>query len=675
MEFNDYYIFPEEKQAVKKILEEDRLQKLNYIISGLESNLFLTDIENKKWKTYFEADKILEELNKIYLAIFKQELNKKNQLKKVYIPMELKEYEAFKKEKEYYGILAGTKDEFVAKTKDYGTKDIIIVEAELKNIPAYVTEEEFNILETVLLAPPFSINDFKQIEEKEGRTFVKFGLNNINIRMVNKDSKTLLEAISKDQALQANNFEEYFAKEKENFEISKKLNELKQQLLDVSEKEKAAEAAELEEQEQKEEKKESDLSAEIDALIAKFTDNQEQKQNLLEQISNWKRDIREYVEKIFSQALIEIEKEKRKIAEAKNLTEKEKEFFAKIELILKLNKDEAEKILQKAEKLIKVEQRLAKIGADCGVNYIAIADGFKIREKALELSTLMKNIYQDYQDYYITMTKYGKKNEVKEERYRNILKEDNQIGILINYFNNAKEGKPETAMDRFDEIAILEENELKRKISQYVFKNIAKAHIELINREIDIQENKTALEKLLIFLKGKKNIEDFKISENEYKLEKIEQLINREFTIEQNYKIHEILAYIMMFKRENEDLLNQLEKETSPDSEYEINEAELETYNLLKKTMGKLDAVEETLNKNFDVDVEKVIEIMIRKSPNSLPATNDHNVKELDKIENETNAFLNQYGYNEKNMNNNTKYSDTVANELKKIIDYAKIIF
>lgn len=211
-----------------------------------------------------------------------------------------------------------------------------------------------------------------------------------------------------------------------------------------------------------------------------------------------------------------------------------------------------------------------------------------------------------------------------------------------------------TSIDRFDELALIEENELKRKIAEYIFKNIANAHIEILDKEIEYIDTKTTMQKILIFLAGKRDIEEFKIFENEYKIEKIEEKLAQEFSIEKNYSIHEILAYITMFKEENI---------------YRENEN-------IQKVLQKLAIVESTIQYNFQIDIEKVAEIILERSYKNLPVAKDvKNMKELERIEYETDAFLKQYGYDTINDIISKKYPNTVAKEIKKIIDYAKVAF
>lgn len=651
MGLNDYYIFPEEKLTIKKILEEGKLKNLNFVIENLENNLRMGNYETDTWQYYRNAKDVLDSFSKVYLAICKDELSNKNRLEKVYIPMSLKEFDTFQTNKEYYGLLTGTKDQFVAKTKDYNIDDLVIVEAEIKNIPTYITKEEFDILETVLLAPPYSIEQTGKIEEVEGRIFVKFHFENIAFGNKRKIPENLFKSIIKRSSGEADNLEKYYEAEKQNHLITINLNNTKKELLEIQRKQ---ESASTKEEKEALANRVEEAGEEIEEDIKEFNKNQEIMQKALESIELWKADIHEYLQKIFADAIMEIELERTKIKKAENLTSDEKEFFVELQKALKSNKEEAETILKRTEDLIKIQQKFAKIAADCGANYVAVSDGFKIREAALELYTMMKNIYEEFEEYYILLTNDGEKNEVKEIRYRKILENDNQIGVLINYFNNAKSAKPGTSIDRFDELALIEENELKRQIVEYVFKNMGKGHIDVFDREIEEIDTKSSFEKLMIFLSGRRDIEEFKIFENEFKIEKIEEKISKEFSIEKNYSIHEILAYITMFKEENMD---------DPD-EY------------MQEILKKLAVVESTIQYNFSVDVDKVAEIILERSFKNLPVDREvRQMKELQRIEYETDAFLKQYGYDTMNDIISKKYPDTVAKEIKKIVDYAKVTF
>lgn len=446
MGVNDYYIFPEETLSIKKILEENRQKTLNFVIDSLDNNLRLGNYEDNTWEYFGYTEEVLELFSKLYLAIFKDELNNKHKLEKVYIPMSLKEFDAFVNNSEYLGLLVGTKDQFVAKTKEYDIEDLVIIEANLKNIPVYITKEEFDILETVILAPPYSIKQTGKIEQIEGRTFVKFDFENITYPSKVDLPENFLNSIIIRAKDQAESLKNYYSLEKDSHNITRELSKAKKELLNFQEKNKKSteddENKIFAEEKEKNRVRIEELGKDIEENIEKFNKNQEEIEKALDSIKLWKEDLKKYLEKIFTDAIMEIELERTKIKKAENLTVKEKEFFVSLQKALKSNRDESEKILSRAEELIKIEQKFAKIAADAGANYVAVADGFKIREAALELFNMMDTIYKDFEEYYITLTSDGKKNEVKEIRYKKILDNDNQIGILINYFNNAQSAKP-----------------------------------------------------------------------------------------------------------------------------------------------------------------------------------------------------------------------------------------
>ena len=269
-----------------------------------------------------------------------------------------------------------------------------------------------------MLAPPYSIEQTGKIEEVEGRIFVKFHFENIAFGNKRKIPENLFKSIIKRSSGEADNLEKYYEAEKQNHLITINLNNTKKELLEIQRKQ---ESASTKEEKEALANRVEEAGEEIEEDIKEFNKNQEIMQKALESIELWKADIHEYLQKIFADAIMEIELERTKIKKAENLTSDEKEFFVELQKALKSNKEEAETILKRTEDLIKIQQKFAKIAADCGANYVAVSDGFKIREAALELYTMMKNIYEEFEEYYILLTNDGEKNEVKEIRYRKIL--------------------------------------------------------------------------------------------------------------------------------------------------------------------------------------------------------------------------------------------------------------
>ncbi len=90
----------------------------------------------------------------------------------------------------------------------------------------------------------------------------------------------------------------------------------------------------------------------------------------------------------------------------------------------------------------------------------------------------------------------------------------------------------------------------------------------------------------------------------------------------------------------------------------------LEDVSLLRK-------IKDTLKKNFVILDSKVISIMDQKTGKNLPvASKKVSKKEL--IEIDTYRFLNRYGYDKSYDKKEPDYPDTMASEIKRIIDYIK---
>lgn len=127
----------------------------------------------------------------------------------------------------------------------------------------------------------------------------------------------------------------------------------------------------------------------------------------------------------------------------------------------------------------------------------------------------------------------------------------------------------------------------------------------------------------------------------------IRKTFKNKMPLARNYSIHELIAEIQMFIKENED-----------------DELILEDVSLLRK-------MEETLKKNFVIIDSKVSSIIDQKTGKNLPlASKKISKKEL--IEIDTYRFLNKYGYDKSDDQKEPEYQDTVADEIKRIVDYIK---
>ena len=127
----------------------------------------------------------------------------------------------------------------------------------------------------------------------------------------------------------------------------------------------------------------------------------------------------------------------------------------------------------------------------------------------------------------------------------------------------------------------------------------------------------------------------------------IKKTFKAKMPLARNYSIHELIAEIEMFIKENKD-----------------DELVVEDVNNLRK-------IKDVLKKNFVIIDSKVISIIDQKTGKNLPlASRKLTKKEL--IEIDTYRFLNRYGYDKNNDSEEPEYQDTLANEIKRIVDYIK---
>ncbi len=127
----------------------------------------------------------------------------------------------------------------------------------------------------------------------------------------------------------------------------------------------------------------------------------------------------------------------------------------------------------------------------------------------------------------------------------------------------------------------------------------------------------------------------------------IKKTFKAKMPLAHNYSIHELLAEIEMFIRENEE-----------------DELVFEEVSSLRK-------IKDILKKNFVIIDSKVMSIMAQKTGKNLPfASGKISKKEL--IEIDTYRFLNRYGYDKSYDNPEPEYQDTMASEIKRIVDYIK---
>jgi alpha-L-fucosidase len=125
----------------------------------------------------------------------------------------------------------------------------------------------------------------------------------------------------------------------------------------------------------------------------------------------------------------------------------------------------------------------------------------------------------------------------------------------------------------------------------------------------------------------------------------IRKTLAKKLELSKNYSIHELIAEIEMFKKDNE------EDELVEDEVY------------------KLVELGQEIRRNFVVSDAKVDEIIDKKEARNLPVEY-RKISKKELIEIETYRFLNKYGYDIELGKSEPPYQDTMANEIYRIIEY-----
>jgi len=309
----------------------------------------------------------------------------------------------------------------------------------------------------------------------------------------------------------------------------------------------------------------------------------------------------------------------------------------------------AEKLLEDTKNLISKQQNHAKIAGSIGSNYSALNNAFEMRDVINTLINQMRNIKSRIE----VLIKDGK----SEEELERISKNSIEINTLINYFNNPKIAIGNSNITRFDEMAIIEENELKRGIQDKVRGILGEAELKKIKDDKEIIMDRTPFERFIGFFTGKNKLCDALLEQIELRQRAIRATLARKLSLAHNYSIHEIMALIQMFILDNEE-----------DDSYD---------EIVEPYINELKNIAEELRRNYIISDSKVQTIIFDKEGRNLPLEDKRMSKE-EKAEINNYRFLRKYGYDENNTKDeDLKYHDTSASELSRIVSFintAKII-
>lgn len=330
----------------------------------------------------------------------------------------------------------------------------------------------------------------------------------------------------------------------------------------------------------------------------------------------------------------------------KDFDEKEEKDF---ETIFSNTKEECkenielcDKLLEDIKSLITKQQNHAKIAGNLSANYSALNNGFEMKKVADTLKGLVETIKLK-----VDSLVENENKALATESLKTISNVNLQISTLINYLNNAKIAAKNSKINRFDEMAIIEENELKRGIAERIREIRGEAELKKLKDDLEMIEEKGVLSRFFGIFTGKNKLDDFMIEQIEIRQKAIRRTLAKKMSLAHNYSIHELVAEIRMFVEENDD------------------------DELVAEDVSDLEALEDELKRNFIILESKVTDIIHQKEGKNLPVE-EKKISKRDTIEIETYRFLNKYGYDlaDKEDDKEPVYKDTVANEIARIVEY-----
>ncbi len=361
------------------------------------------------------------------------------------------------------------------------------------------------------------------------------------------------------------------------------------------------------------------------------------------------------VEKIEEGAVVNEEPNKEKIKtvedykaefEKEIIEDEEAEYtkaFDEAKAIVEENIVLADKLVDDIEALIAKQQNHAKVAENLGASYKSLNNAFDMKRAALHLCEMNREIK-------LKVMAIAELNDKKEaiNKLKTSASINTQINTLINYLNNPQIATRNEKIKRFDEIAIIEENELKRGIFERVREIMGEAELKKLKDDAEDIETKSPYQKLMGILTGKNKLDEFVLEQIDIRQKAIRRSLSLKLSLVKNYSIHEIIALIRMFIEDNYD--------------DELVEDEVVT----------LESFENELKRNFIVSDSKVMEIVNEKEGRNLPYDDKKRLSKRDQIEIDTYRFLNKYGYDVLNNDteNEPEYQDTIGREINRITDY-----
>lgn len=689
----------EELDALKKYINKDYLAINQMLISNCETDIALLSEyeENKSVFLSYNKENVIENLKTIkllYKLILKQYYKETKRKEVVFRGTNLAEIDRLKNEIFIDKPLIATDNATLAENNYAANWNRpVCMNIKLSNdIPyIYVDEvlENYEKTNTIVIAPFTKIKNVSLEEEvkleKNSKLLKKY---NLEIEKQELDKLTDDERNGLYDYILSNTYsinqrlEECIRLEKENslnFENIRKLEQL------LAKYENNNEDSEIDEDSINE--KDYDdierISKELEELKNLSTNMFEIKKQNIEFVNMWKRNIAVYliaecreIENLFvdmnlpskeTEIVKKVEDSKNKkeniSQETKVLQIEEQEKQNTIDFVLSnlknksLNDEEniytrvkiesleniqaGEKLIEDIKNLIIKQQNHAKIAGNMGATYSALNNAFDMKKAAEALLELLQNI-----NLKVEAILGDGENKTNERKLEKISKVNIEISTLINYLNNPKIAVRNSKVTRFEEMAIIEENELKRRIAEKIRDIRGEAELKKLKDDLEIIEEKSAFKRIIGMITGQNKLDEFMIEQIEIRQRAIRKTLSKKLSLAYNYSIHELMAEITMFVNENED------------------------DELVEDDVIDLKALAEELRRNYIILESKVQSIIEEKEGRNLPV-DDRRISKMDAIEIETYRFLNKYGYDlDSFQTEEPKYQDTMANEIIRIIEY-----
>lgn len=689
----------EELDALKKYINKDYLAINQMLISNCETDIALLSEyeENKSVFLSYNKENVIENLKTIkllYKLILKQYYKETKRKEVVFRGTNLAEIDRLKNEIFIDKPLIATDNATLAENNYAANWNRpVCMNIKLSNdIPyIYVDEvlENYEKTNTIVIAPFTKIKNVSLEEEvkleKNSKLLKKY---NLEIEKQELDKLTDDERNGLYDYILSNTYsinqrlEECIRLEKENslnFENIRKLEQL------LAKYENNNEDSEIDEDSINE--KDYDdierISKELEELKNLSTNMFEIKKQNIEFVNMWKRNIAVYliaecreIENLFvdmnlpskeTEIVKKVEDSKDKkeniSQETKVLQIEEQEKQNTIDFVLSnlknksLNDEEniytrvkiesleniqaGEKLIEDIKNLITKQQNHAKIAGNMGATYSALNNAFDMKKAAEALLELLQNI-----NLKVEAILGDGENKTNERKLEKISKVNIEISTLINYLNNPKIAVRNSKVTRFEEMAIIEENELKRRIAEKIRDIRGEAELKKLKDDLEIIEEKSAFKRIIGMITGQNKLDEFMIEQIEIRQRAIRKTLSKKLSLAYNYSIHELMAEITMFVNENED------------------------DELVEDDVIDLKALAEELRRNYIILESKVQSIIEEKEGRNLPV-DDRRISKMDAIEIETYRFLNKYGYDlDSFQTEEPKYQDTMANEIIRIIEY-----